>query len=603
MSPTSLKRVPFGRGASALWGALAGALAGAAATVPFAVERTAIIDVAMQAGALCGLAGGALWPAMGPAAQRAAGIALAVVVARALSGPMLSAVLLALALAILVAKWSGARWERAALRRAPRAHLLAALLPATCAFVIYTLWSVTRHLRFGSGSWDLGIYNHNAWLFAHGKPFISSVLGDVSFWGGTNHFMPSLVFTAPLAWMMEVSGTTSLLLVAQAALIALAAVPLAALARRFGLGPLATGAVCSAFLFHVGVQSAANFDVHEIAPVPLLLFTALWAAYAGKRWLVYAALLVLIGTKESAILYGAATGMMIALFVPGFRRDGAAIAALCVLWFYVVTGVIQPALLEPGGKMIHVLRFSAFGTTTADATLGMLAHPGRALVTLFTPPEKMQTHAVTWGAFAFLPLASVEAMLLALPNLAERFLSDKREMWGLGFHYSLVTAGYAAFGSAIVLGRIRNRLRMQSLDGRFDVFALALLTSTTIFSCALSPIGFELSSLEKSYFATPAEAERYRRALALIPDDANVVAQNHFLPHVSLREHVWLPEQRFIERAQWVVLDPAASPWPHNAKHVQRLLDGLRQDARFELVFSEQTTFVWRRREGSDGIR
>ncbi|MCC7111039.1 MAG: DUF2079 domain-containing protein [Deltaproteobacteria bacterium] len=576
---------------------------------PKLAELTASLDLLGLAGtALGALVGAALGapPRALPRLRLAAGAGLALVVGRALVGAPIALVLVVAALAMAAAAaWAlGRHWHALALREHHHAHLAAAALPAVLAFVLYALWSVTRHQRFGSGSWDLGCYNHNAWLFAHGRPLVSSVLGDAAFWGGTNHFMPSLVLTAPLAWWMELTGTTSALLYAQAALIAVAAFPLAALGKRAGLGPLTTFGLCAALLFSVGTQSAANFDVHEIVPVPLCLLVALWAAERGKRAWMFAALLVLIGTKESAILYGAAFGLYLLLFRPALRREGLAIVVGCAAWFYVVTAMIQPALLEPGARMIHVLRFRAFGETTLTATAGMLAHPGRALVTLLSPLQKTETLGVTAGTFGFLPLLSPEGLVLALPNLAERFLSDKREMWGLGFHYSWPTVGFFSVGALYALARLKDRLTrslsargVSSLEGRLDLGAGAFLLALVLAVPPLaSPTGFELASLEKPYFASHEAVARYRRALAIIPDDAAVIAQNHFLPHLALREHIWQPQERFVERAQWIVLDVAASPWPHDERHVTRLVARLRADARFTVAFEESTTVVFRRR-------
>lgn len=606
--------------AGALWGAAAGlllALGGGLWTLwlgldlaRFGTQPADSVSLGqLDAVGLCGAFVGAVAGATVFRLARlrvAAGIGVALLVLRALLGApvTLGLMLVAALLALGLARVLGQRWHTSSARQGARAHLIAAAVPAALAFVVYAVWSVVRHQRFGSGSWDLGCYNHNAWLFAHGRPFVSSVLGDANFWGGTNHFMPSVALTAPLAWWMELTGTTSALLYLQAACIAAAAFPLAALAKRANLGALTTFGLCAALLFSVGTQSAANFDVHEIIPVPFCLLVALWAAESGRRAWMLAALLVLIGTKESAILYGAAFGAYLALFRPKLRVEGVAIALVCAAWFYVVTALIQPALLEPGARMIHVLRFRAFGDTTAEATVGMLLHPGRAAVTLLSPLEKTRTLAVTAGTFGFLPLASPEGLVLALPNLAERFLSDKREMWGLGFHYSWPTVGFFAVGALFTLSRVRALLAralssrsVAAIDGRLDVAGGAFLLALVLLVPALaSPVGFELASLEKPYFAKPEEVARYRRALEIIPPDAAVVAQNHFLPHLALREHIWQPEPRFVERADWIVLDPLASPWPHNARHVERLVASLRADARFEVAFEESSTLVFRRR-------
>jgi hypothetical protein len=106
----------------------------------------------------------------------------------------------------------------------------------------------------------------------------------------------------------------------------------------------------------------------------------------------------------------------------------------------------------------------------------------------------------------------------------------------------------------------------------------------------------ELGSFGRPYYASDDEAARYRRALAVVGRDDAVVAQNHFLPHVALRRNIWLPEPRFIERADVIILDTAASPWPHDARHVGRMLARVQRDDRFVVAFHEGTTWVFTRR-------
>jgi uncharacterized membrane protein len=470
---------------------------------------------------------------------------------------------------------------------------------AAVAFVVYGLYAVERHRRFGSGAWDYGCYVHNAWLFAHGDAFSltarSAVLGDAAFWGGTNHFMPSLVLTAPLAWWMEWTGNTAWLAVAQNAVVVAAAVPLALLARRRGLHPVVSAAIVVAWLFHVGTQAALLFDVHEIAPVPLLLFTALLIVdeppSARRVSALTVVLLVWAFTKESSWLGVASFGLFLLALQPGWRRVGAGVVVVSVTGFVVIVGIIQPGLLEEGSRgMIHAARFRGVGEAPAgslkDAALSLLLHPGRAIAAVVWPLEKLQTLLTSTSGFGHAPLASPAALLIGGANVAERFLADKREMWGLAFHYGLVTAAWLAVGAVDVTARLRR-----------TPFAAAGIVmagvGVSFMTAARTP---DLRHLEQPYFASADEVARYRRALALIDADDAVVAQNHFLPHLALRRHIWLPEERFIARADVVVLDTAASPWPHDARHVRRLVVRLQRDAAFEVVFNEETTLVFRRR-------
>ena len=446
----------------------------------------------------------------------------------------------------------------------------------------------------------MGCYVHNLWLLAHpGAPQISSVLGDANFWGGTNHFMPSLALAVPLAPLVALTGFTGILLVFQAAVIALAVVPLALLAQRRQLGPATVAALSLAYLFHIGTQSAVNFDVHEIAAVPLFMLLALWAFETDRRVLAYASLLVLAGLKESAIVYAAGVGLFLAVAPRGSRAlriEGAAIFAVLLLWFVVVTMVIQPAFLEQGSAgMIHVARFAALGASPIDMLKHIALHPLDTVALLFMPSAKAATLAVTAGGFAFLPLLAPEVIVLAGPTLAERFFSDKVQMWGLGYHYSLPLVGVWAFASVIALARARAFVGARMPARTFDVGAGVALLLALVISQLAAPVPPEFVSVHKHYMANSEEVARYRRALAVVPDHAKVVAQNHFLPHLAYRQFIWQPYRRYLSRADFVILDTSASPWPRKSKHVSALIDKLRADPRWRVAFEEQSTVVFKR--------
>lgn len=466
---------------------------------------------------------------------------------------------------------------------------------------LHALWSVTRHARFGSGAWDYGCYVHNAWLFSSGKAFstsaVSSVLGDANFWGGTNHFMPSLILTAPLGWWMTWTGNTGVLALVQAMLIALCAIPIVVAGHRLRLGPWLSTVLAACFVLHIGSQAAAFFDVHEIASVPLGILTiltiSLWAPTKGRVLAVVALGLVLAGSKESGWLYLAALGAVVALS-PAWRKVGVGFIGVGVLGFVAVVGFVQPALLEPESKgMIHAARFVALdGGTGLLATIrGIAFHPGQALATLTSPDVKLATIATSFGGFAFLPLLSPQGLLLGLPNLAERFFADKQEMWGLAFHYGLVTAAWLSWGA--LRGASQLRLGERPWTDRAAATVVVVVAVLSQGGASRAP---DLWSLEQPYFSSSERVEVYQKGFARIPADAAVVAQNHFLPHLAAREHIWLPEQRFIDRADVVVLDTAASAWPHRPRDVSRWVATLRRDPRFDILVHDETFWIFQRR-------
>ncbi len=247
--------------------------------------------------------------------------------------------------------------------------------------------------------------------------------------------------------------------------------------------------------------------------------------------------------------------------------------------------------------MLHAQRFPGVGDVPAtslwEAAWSMVQHPLRALSLFVTPVQKAHTLVTLALSSGGVALLSPEALLLAAPNLAERMLSNKQEMWGTAFHYSLVTSSCFIAGGTLTLSRWRRRFPSMP-----DAPVAVAVVACVLASWAMAARPPDLLRYEQPYFATSSQVQRYQRALSYVRDNDAVVAQNYFLPHVALREHIWLPEARFISRADVVVLDSASSPWPHRAAHVQRLIDALQRDAAFEVVFHEETTFVFRRSAG-----
>lgn len=476
-----------------------------------------------------------------------------------------------------------------------RSFHLAWSLPAAIASVLYATWSITRYERFGAGAWDLGCRSQSLWLLAHARGFTSTVLGDVNFMG--DHFMPSLILLAPLAW----AGSPALLLAVQAALIAAGAWPLALLCRRRGLPSLVTFGVVVAYLFAVGTQSTANFDFHEVALLPFALLLAIWALEERRRSIAYAALVVAAGSRETAIAYAAAIGLWLAAH-RGRRIEGLALAAVCLVAFVGVITWVQPRLLRGAPLwMLPMARFSTADTSLGDAVMQALRHPLQTVTLLVSPVEKVRTLAITFGGFAFFPFLAPDALIAATPNILERFLSDnKPEMWGIGYHYSLVLTAFAAFATVVAADRARRAVGAFAAAGppvAFDAAVCGLLVVSTVAASVVSmPVGVELASLGKPYFASPEQTEINRRALAHVPAAAAVAAQNHFLAHLAMRERAWLPEPPFIDRADYVVLDPTQSAWPRTREHVERLIAVLSASPAFDVVFRERATIVFARR-------
>lgn len=279
-----------------------------------------------------------------------------------------------------------------------------------------------------------------------------AVLGD--------HFSPILALLAPLYWIHDGPVT---LLVSQAALLALAIVPLWAFTRR-RFGPFGAWCVVGGYALSWPVAEAIAFDFHELAFVPLLSMVMLERDDAGNRWQCAAAAGGLLLVKEDMGLLVAGFGGYL-LTRRGERRRGALFILAGVAWTWLASRVLIPAF---GGSADYYWAYSALGRDLPHAAGHVLAHPVDALRRAVTPHVKVTTMLWLLTPLLLLPLAS-PVTLTVLPALAARMLSDRfPNWWEPRFHYNVALVALlvaaAADGAARLAGAARDRTAPAPVD-------------------------------------------------------------------------------------------------------------------------------------------
>jgi hypothetical protein len=334
-------------------------------------------------------------------------------------------------------------------------------LAATAAFAALS-WIGWRDVS--TPSWDLGIFTQLAREYSELSAPIVDIKGD-----GFNllgdHFHPILVLLGPL-YAIHPSGWT--LLLAQAALLGLSAVPITSVARQF-LGRALGTVLGIAYAFSWGLQGAAFAQFHEIAFGVPLVALALAAFLRGRPVAVvgWAAPLVLV--KEDLGLTVAALGAVMVWRAmpprpphppgePGADRLGVTLdrvdrslgttggraGATLVLWgaaWLVLSVLVILPALNPGGSYDYVGRI---GEADSDwfATLA----------TILWPPQKLLTLVLLALAAGIVGVRS-PLMWLLLPTLGWRFLGNVPYYWGWEWHYSAVLVPVVTAGLIDVVGR------------------------------------------------------------------------------------------------------------------------------------------------------
>ncbi|MGW1076237.1 DUF2079 domain-containing protein [Streptomyces sp. NPDC002537] len=415
--------------------------------------------------------------------------------------------------------------------RAPRLdpYWLAGIL-----FVLYAALSVCRHRRMLTMSWDLGIFEQAIRGYAHlGAPIAdlkgpgTNILGD--------HFSPVTALIAPF---YRVFPTPVTLLVAQAALFALSAVPV----TRLAAGLLGRGrglAIGIAYGLSWGVQRAVDFDFHEIAfAMPLLAFSL--EAVVRKRWraaVCWAAPLVLV--KEDLGITAAAVGVLILIRLRGGvrprgdrpARDARATAlAVGLLVFGLAATALALAVIVPG--------FNGDGSYDYWTKLGGGDGPAPVI------PLDTAVRTLLWILLPTTGLLALRSPLLivALPTLAWRFASHDEHYWTTDWHYSavLMPVVFIALTDALTGTADSPRPWLRSyahhLPGAVLAAALALTASLPLYTLT-----------QGDTYRVPESVRAAERLLDRIPDDATVESDVTPISRLANRCRVfWIGDTRGI---------------------------------------------------------
>ncbi|MGV9315055.1 DUF2079 domain-containing protein [Streptomyces sp. NPDC003691] len=465
----------------------------------------------------------------------------------------------------------------------PAARFPAALLPwawAAGLFALYATVSVRRHLLIRTTGYDLGIFEQAVRAYAQLRPPVVPLRGeDFNLLG--DHFHPAIAVLAPLYRIWP--GPLTLLL-AQAALLAVAVVPLAGWAREV-LGRRAAHAVALVYGLSWGIASAVAFDFHEVAlAVPLV--SAAVTALGRRRWraaVAWAVPLVLV--KEDLGLTLAAVGAYTAWKGP--RRLGLLTAAGGLVASAVEIKLLLPAF-NPAGGYAHG---ENLGEGAHGSLLGTIAF---APLDALRPDIKAMTLILVFAPSALLALRSPLA-LLALPTLTWRMLSQNGFHWGTSFHYSAVLMPVVAAGLIDALRHWRTTgpapgpaagPAMGAAAGRGRTPADRHIRASLVTALAVTAVilpSFPLAQLaQRATWRTTGHVEAARALLARIPDGATVAATNRLVPQLTSRTEVVLfpsfpVDAKLYEydrdrlprpTAQWIVHDRQAPPaWPYHAGH------------------------------------
>lgn len=467
---------------------------------------------------------------------------------------------------------------------------------------VFSYMSVLRMYTFNSHYFDLGIMNQVSYNTAQGR-FLEMTNQELE--RNTSrvaiHFDPLLALFAPFYYLYNGS---EVLLVGQAVLIALGAIPMYLLALHvIKKKPIALLFACM-YLLYFPVQRMTLFDFHAVTvALPLLLAMIYLAMTKRYAWSILCMGIALL-TKENVGL----VTFMIGLYFFLFRKDrayGLVTMAISAIVFVAAVFVIIPHYRQ--AEHFALRYFGDYGDTPGKIILGIFQHPLVTLQKAFTPENGTYLRRLLMGN-GLIMLAAPFEFLLSLPDLLIILLSTNTNMKSIYFHYSSVVVVFVFFSAVMGYARISKYMPR--------IYANIILITVIVFNVwsmyLYNPLPNALVSEPlylRPYNAGKVETvKRWQRELA---DDVKVASTPQLGPFFSSRRYYYnflfdpsfysygIPEDDIIreidnyEKADYVII--AKSELHEDNKLLKRFYDHLRGNQRYVLVDDKDDIQVYRR--------
>jgi len=315
--------------------------------------------------------------------------------------------------------------------------------------IIYSFLTITLYNHFQMPGLDFGLANQVIWHYSHWQiPTASSLKHLANMWG--DHFNPILLLAAPLYWLWS---DPKILLIFDALIVCAGSWMVFRWSQEELKNSLVSLVLAFGYLMFIGVQLALVFPFRGDTLATTFLIFAIWFLWK-KRWFWYFLMVILIlMSKESFGLYI----LFLGIFAIVWRREklvGSITAVLGAVWFAVMVGWLVPHFRH---HSYHIFTYLQLGNSFPEVIKTILLNPFYAIKIFFSPAIKINTMLTLFGAAGFLIFAAPVFLILAIPMLAERFLSADPSFWFLLYHYSITLSPVIFVGAIFGIKKLVER--------------------------------------------------------------------------------------------------------------------------------------------------
>ncbi|GEM_PF-3841575 len=394
-------------------------------------------------------------------------------------------------------------------------------------FSMFSVIAIEKHYSFSSSAYDLGIFDQELWGYTYGGFSFNTVRG-LSL--QADHFSPIAFLFVPFYYLFP---SPSILLVIQAALIGVGALPLYWLARDKAHNRFLALSLTLAYLLFPAIWYMNGFDFHYTS---LLLPFALFAFYflQKERWVLFFIFvsLMLITYEIAAI-----TVFLLGLYMILFSRKvkfGLLTSAIGVIWYFLAIRYVMPTIGD-GITYQYFTLYSHYGSNIFELSKNIILNFPLTINEIYRSVSYFVMLFISTG---FIALLAWEVLLIAAPAFLINILSSRGAMSSIYYQYNYFTAAFiliaSVFGAVHLCSFIKSIKPELSRNKIYAAIAVFILLSGYLSNAALT---------DKNIFRyshNDVHSVSGRQIISAIPPGASMSASNNLVPHLTHRKEVFM---------------------------------------------------------------
>jgi uncharacterized membrane protein len=237
---------------------------------------------------------------------------------------------------------------------------------------------------------------------------------------------------------------------------------------------------------------------------------------------------------------------------------------LSIAYFYIVLFVVMPSYRVENFGQDHIVAhfFKELGNTYSEIILNILFNPIDSLSKIFTLP-KIVNLFMFLIPLLLLPIINLSVFLIAIPNLAIVFLSSVISHSSFILYYLSPSIPIFFYAAITGFSKLKN-YKFINVNSLVNAILVASMSSTVFFGGTVISIAFwNKNYVVGNFYTTSFHRSAYvqddrdiiaKEIIKLIPQDASVSAEGHFLPLLYKNKRMTIfPEEH--DSMEYVLID------------------------------------------------